>query len=237
MSGKTGKILFTLFLLALFVNLVLVDLWYLSEKRKLEESIGQSRTYPFDQTTDGENSERADFDQINQEIAPDLVDLDCNQGCQKLIEEMVTEAISKLPTTKPQSSSIKPLAPTGVSDKTKIIYVPLVTEGNTVSTSWSDILPSEFYFDLADYPGTKEVRFYAYLKSDQGAAKVFARLYDQTNNRGVDHSDIETQSGNYTLVESSKMTIWRGNNKYTVQLKSLNGTQAFLKEAKIKIIF
>ena len=81
------------------------------------------------------------------------------------------------------------------------------------------------------------MRFEAYLLADQGAAKVYARLYDSTNNRGVDYSDIQTNSSSYTRIQSSKTSIWRGNNKYIVQLKSENGTVAKIKDAKLVVSY
>ena len=111
-----------------------------------------------------------------------------------------------------------------------------MSAGSISSVAWSDIIPSEFYFDLSSYPGAKQVRFEAYLLSvnnDLGAA----RLYDVTNKRGVDSSDIQTTASTFTRVESSGIVIWRGNNKYTVQLHSVNGTEVQLKDAKLKIVF
>lgn len=153
----------------------------------------------------------------------------CVDECQVIIDQKISEALAKLPTL---------VVPTSApATQVKAVYIPLVTEGTTVNTTWTDINPSEFYFDLADYPGAKEVRFICYLQALHGSAKVYARLYDQTNKRGVDYSDLETQSDSYVRLESSGITIWRGNNKYTVQLRSANGTQVLLKEVKLKVIF
>jgi hypothetical protein len=234
MSPKLGKIILVLFGLSVLINLIIVDFWFLKKK----EEIVKDSSAEESPLTLPEEGERKETEEVGEEITEDEVNLNnlsCPEKCQKLIEERIEEAIARIPT---QTSQAKVVIPTtAASDKTKMIYVPLVTEGSTVNTTWTDIVPSEFYFDLNDYPGVKEIRFTAYIQAVQGAAKVYARLYDQTNKRGVDYSDIETQSGNYTLVESSKMTIWRGNNKYTVQLKSLNGTQVLLKDAKLKILF
>jgi len=161
----------------------------------------------------------------------------CSQGCLELIEEKIKEVEEKIPAQNPEKTT-PVIIPTSVpAAQAKAIYIPLVAEGTTVSTSWVDVVPSEFYFNLADYPGATQVRFICYLQALHGSAKVYARLYDQTNKRAVDYSQLETQKDSYTLLESSGITIWRGNNQYTVQLKSENGTQVLLKEAKLKIIF
>lgn len=235
MNGKTGKIILVFFGLSALINLLIVDLWVLKRKEEIAPDFlpdKPSVTLPVE--TEKEKLERETLSDITKDEVS-LDSFDCSDKCQKLIEDKVRQEIAKIPTQPPAKTLA--VVPTVTGNKNKIVYVPLVTEGTTASTIWSDILPSEFYFDLNDYPGVKEVRFVAYLQAVQGAAKIYARLYDQTNKRGIDYSDIETQSSSYTLVESSKMTIWQGNNRYTVQLKSLNGTQALLKEAKLKIIF
>lgn len=235
MSWKAGKIILVLFGLSVLINLIVVDFWFLKKKQEIAKDFSAEKP-PLALP---DESGRKGIEEAENEITKDeinLNNLDCTDRYQKLIEERIEEAIAKIPTqTSPKTKVVIPTTTT--SDKAKMIYVPSVTEGSTVNTTWTDIVPSEFYFDLNDYPGAKEVRFVAYLQALHGSAKVYARLYDQTNKRGIDYSDLETQSDTYTLVESSKMTIWRGNNKYTVQLRSVNGTQVLLKEAKLKILF
>lgn len=166
-------------------------------------------------------------------IAPDELDY------QNLIKDEIEKQLSAMPTIAGQSSVSptvpKSAVPTTVSQP-KIAYVPLVSSGSVFSITWADITPSEFYFDLNDYPNVKEVRFEAFLQSSNSDL-VFARLYDQTNKRGVDFSELQSSSATFTRVQSAAIKIWRGNNKYTVQLRSVNGTGVQLQEAKLIIIF
>lgn len=155
----------------------------------------------------------------------------CGIICKQTIQEKIAEELNRLPSPAGQSSVSPP------NGKPKVIYIPLVTEGNSVSTEWVDIMPSEFYFDLTNYPSAKEVRFETYLLALYGSAKVYARIYDATNFRGVDNSELSTQNNSFTRMESSAISIWRGNNKYTVQLRSANGTEVRLREAKLKILY
>lgn len=162
----------------------------------------------------------------------------CELTCQDLIEEKIKEGLAKLPSPAGQSSVPTAVSSRAVSPdtKTKVVYVPLTNEGGVSSSDWTDVVPSEFYFNLADYPGVKEVRFEAFLSSvndDQG----YARIYDATNKRGVDFSDLLFSKSAYTRIESSRMVIWNGNNKYTVQLRSANGTKVQIKDAKLKVLF
>lgn len=158
-----------------------------------------------------------------------------------LIKDEIEKKLSELPLTAGQSSVLPTVfVPTSktptVASQPKIAYVPLVSSGSVFSITWTDITPSEFYFDLNDYPNAKEVRFEAFLQSSNNDL-VSARIYDQTNKRGVDFSELQTSTPTFTRIQSSAIKIWRGNNKYTVQLKSVNGTGVQLREAKLIIIF
>lgn len=159
----------------------------------------------------------------------------CQEACEDLITQKVDEAVAKI--TPPVAVVTQKVTNVSSGSQTKVAYVPLGAEGSVSSVSFADIVPSEFYFDLENYPGVKEVRFEAYIKASGPGTKIYARLYDQTNKRGVDLSEIETSSGTYERQESSGIVIWRGNNKYTVQLRSVNGTEASLKDAKLKIMY
>jgi hypothetical protein len=167
----------------------------------------------------------------------------CGSLCQKTIAEKIQAELDKGTPSAGQSSSVtvSPPATCAVqptaSPQIKTLYIPLASQGSTVSTSWADIAATNFYFNLADYPGAKEVRFETHLLALDGASPVYARLYDVTNKRGVDYSDVSTRNQSYTRLESSALKIWRGNNLYLIQLRSEIGIEAQLKEAKLKIIF
>lgn len=168
-----------------------------------------------------------------------LATASCELSCKEIIEEEIQQELAKLPALAGQSS-VSPAAPlkipTQSNNKPKIVYVPLITDGSVSAAEWTGIVPSEFYFDPANYPSAKEFRFEAYLSSandDRG----FARLYDATNKRGVDFSDLSFNKSEFTRIESSAVKIWNGNNKYSIQLRSVNGTKVQVKEAKLKIYY
>lgn len=164
----------------------------------------------------------------------------CGLICRQTIKEEIEKELSKLPSSAGQSS-VSPsvpriVQPTKTNGKPKEVYIPLTTGGSTTAVTWEDILPSEFYFDLNNYQGYREIRFEVYLLSlNNDPGKV--RIYDFTNKRAVDYSELQTTSSSFSRIESGAITIWRGNNKYTVQLRSANGTEVKLKDARLKIIY
>jgi len=218
---KNLKILLIVFLVLIIANFSVLDFFFVKdrfvEKKTQEASEGE--------TIVGEQSK----------VATDS----CGLVCQQTIVAKISEELSRLPSPAGQSSVSPPLpikTPTATNGKPKVVYIPLITFGSVSSISWTDIVPSEFYFDLSNYSGAKEVRFETYLLSLNNDL-VTARMYDATNKRAVDFSDLQTTSSTFTRIESSPLVIWQGNNKYTIQLRSVNGTQAQLKDARLKILY
>lgn len=166
---------------------------------------------------------------------------DCSLECQQLVEQKIAYVISQIPTqipiqkpAKTSSFTVPNALPT--QSQTRVSYIPLATAATINSSDWTDIIPSDFYLDLADYSGVKSVRLEVYLKSQYQSGKVYLRLYDVTNKRAVDYSDLSSSSETFELRRSSDLTIWRGNNLYRLQGKTSSGIEGYLKEAKLKIL-
>ena len=117
-----------------------------------------------------------------------------------------------------------------------MIYIPLGGSGSTASTSWADVGNAEVYFNIDDYQNVDRIYFEGFIRVKNGNGKAFARLYDVTHSIGVQGSDIETNNENFTMVESGTLSFWRGKNLYRIQVKSLNGYDAYIDSGRIKII-
>jgi len=165
----------------------------------------------------------------------------CGLACQqKIAEEVAQEVARAMATVSGQKvvetkTVVKEVAPTLSNEQAKVVYIPLVASASNTNTNWTDVIPSEFYFDLASYPGAKTVRFTGYLRAVHATGPVYVRLYDVSNNRGVDNSDFSTSSNTSQRFESAALSIWRGNNLYRVQLRSPTATEAQLSEVKLKV--
>lgn len=158
----------------------------------------------------------------------------CGTDCLKEIQQEVQKAVANLPTVKPTAEKIAQPIPT--SPSTKIVYISIGSTGSTANTSWADIPGTDFYFDLSDYPGVKSVRWEASLQSYLSSDPVYVRLYDVTNNRAVDGSDLTTTFSTYQYIRSSDLTIWRGNNLYRIQARGSSGNTVNLSSPRLKII-
>lgn len=115
-------------------------------------------------------------------------------------------------------------------------YVPIPGSGNTLETSWTDIEGTDLYLSKSDYPGIIEVYFEANMKLMNGNGKGFLRIYDVTNGRAVDGSEIETSSQTSEFVSSGQISLWEGYNQYRVQAKSLTADTTYFESGRIKII-
>jgi len=138
-----GLIVFLVFLV--LVNVLFLDWWIFNKK---EEGV--------------KSSEILSIPAISESLTASP---SCQLACQDLIEEKIKMELSQLPSPAGQSS----FSPAAVN-KTTVAYIPLATDGSAKSNDWTEVIPSEFYFNLADYPGAKEVRFEAFLSSLNGVS-------------------------------------------------------------------
>lgn len=209
----------------LVANLVFLD--YLAWKNQKTNGEDEDNNLMFNLPTLSRNEEEMATS------GAEPIDLSCSSGCEGLIDQKIEEALAKIPTQSTSKATI--IAPT--SSQPRVAYIPLIAEATINSSDWKDITPSDFYFDLADYSRTGNVRLEVYLKSQYQSGKVYLRLYDLTNKRAVDYSDLSSSSEAFELQRSSDLSIWQGNNLYRLQGKTQSGIEGYLKEAKLKITF
>ena len=161
----------------------------------------------------------------------------CGTVCQQTIDEKISQAIATLSgkeTTKESKTAEKTTTPK--PSQPQVIYIPLGGGGSTISRDWADVGNAEVYLDVNDYPNLEKAYFEGFIKVKHGNGKAFARLYDVNHSIGVQGSDIESASENFTLVESGTLNFWQGKNLYRIQIKSLNGYEASIDSGRIKII-
>ncbi len=125
--------------------------------------------------------------------------------------------------------------PAQPTPSSKVTHITIGGSSSTSSTSWQDIQGTDFYFDLTDYPTTTSVRWEISLRAFLAGNLVYARLYDVTNSRAVDFSELSSDSGTSVLQRSVDLAIWRGNNLYRVQGKSSTGNPAYLDSPRLRI--
>ncbi len=163
---------------------------------------------------------------VTEAVPTTAEEVGCPAACQeKWREELATVA------ARPVVAEVKATA----APKAKTAYLSLGGGGETVSREWVEVPGSDFSFDLADYV-SPWVYLQTNLKSEYGNSRCFVRLYDLSNLRAVDFSEQTTDQTGFVSLTSLALKIWRGNNNYELQIKSLNGIRCFLESPRLKIV-
>ncbi len=119
----------------------------------------------------------------------------------------------------------------------KITYIPL-TGGSTQNTDWVTVPGSGFNFNISDYGSKASVIWDANIRVDNASGQTFVRLFDTTHGITVNGSEINIiDTSSSTDVTSGGLSFWQGNNSYVVQIKSLNGSTAFMDSGRIKVTY
>lgn len=221
MKDKILPIIITLAAILIVANLVALDIGWFKQQKEYKslhtEFNSETTTTPISSTTSA---------------TPDS----CGTVCQQTIDEKISQAMATVSGKEAiKETKVAEKAPKETS-QAKVIYIPLGGSGSTASTSWADVGNAEVYFNIDDYQNVDRIYFEGFIRVKNGNGKAFARLYDVTHSIGVQGSDIETNNENFTLVESGTLSFWRGKNLYRIQVKSLNGYDAYIDSGRIKII-
>ncbi|HCX25256.1 TPA: hypothetical protein DHT69_00210, partial [Candidatus Collierbacteria bacterium] len=83
-------------------------------------------------------------------------------------------------------------------------------------SDWTKISGTDFSFDAALYGGSVEVSWQGWIENGKGSV----RLYDSTNHRAVDSSELSVDSGVRSSFYSKPISIWRGQNQYYLEGKN-----------------
>ncbi|KKT42001.1 MAG: hypothetical protein UW64_C0017G0031 [Microgenomates group bacterium GW2011_GWC1_44_37] len=144
----------------------------------------------------------------------------------KTLEERVASLESRVLTLERNTGLVKPKS----TGKIKEQYVQLAG-GSVNSASWTRIPGTEFYFDTALYGTSVEVSWQGWIDNGYGSV----RIYDDTNHRAVDNSELSVDSGVKSSFYSKPMSIWRGQNQYHIEGKNPLG-EIIISSPRLKIV-
>lgn len=126
---------------------------------------------------------------------------------------------------------------TGTAKKTGTFKENFVAIGSATvdgANDWTKVSGSDFWLDLSLYGEVSEVTMQGWI--DNGSGRV--RLYDSTNSRVVDFSEISVKndSSNSTSFYTKAVSIWRGQNQYYLQVRGNGNTRVELSGVKLKVL-
>lgn len=161
-------------------------------------------------------------------------DLSCSNACLLAIQQATISA--KLDSSLYQGHPLQ-MASEGVKSQpvSRETYIPLGT-GSTSKSDWTDLTATETLINPASYGNVKEAYFIASLRNPTQNGQVEAQLYNATDKHPVWGSHVVMKGPVSQTISSGKITLDAGNKLYRVQIKSTLQFEAFLDNAKIRII-
>lgn len=161
----------------------------------------------------------------------------CGEKCKSYVDQAIQAKQAKQAPQASPTPAIKIIYQTVPKAKVRsTTYVTLAGSGSTTNRDWVNVAGSDFYFSPGDYPGLVEIYFEANIKLMTGSGWAYVRLYDSTHGIGVQGSEVSTQTGVDTVVESGLVSFWQGKNLIRVQIKSLTTESAIYNSGRLRIV-
>ncbi|MCJ7792457.1 MAG: hypothetical protein MUP45_00545 [Candidatus Marinimicrobia bacterium] len=207
-KGKEMVFLFSIFLL--WLNVLFLNFKVLTKEKREEMASTTAETSPVISPLPFTSEE-------NQEACP--------EACWQALATTAGQI------NQASSSSAPPL----ISLTVKEVYIPLGT-GSTKSQDWEAINGAEAVIDLANYPQIKSIIFEASIRIPTANGRVYAKLYNVTEQHDVWYSEVSSEGPVSQREESKEISLGSGRKLYRVMMKSTMSYEAILDSARIKII-
>lgn len=120
-------------------------------------------------------------------------------------------------------------AKTSAGSKENFMNLP---SGSAMGTDWTKIEGTDFWFDQSLYGNVAYVIYSGWVENGTG----FVRLFDKTNGRAVDGSEVAVAANTRASFYSGNLAIWRGQNQYYLQVKNLQGNTVTVTGMRLKIV-
>ncbi len=159
---------------------------------------------------------------------------DCDRDC---VSQIVDDKLSQLPsptTIVVTTAPAKTTAPKATTEK--ISFIP-VAGGTAAGTDWTSLSGTEFWLDASLYGDEVIATWEGNLRIQDGNGLGYARLYDATNHRAVDGSEVQVSGTQTISFYSGNLAIWRGQNQYRVEVRSSTGYPVTVSSARIKLVY
>lgn len=213
MRDNSSHIVIIFLLTIITINLFLLDLKVFAPANNIQISDITSVATPILSPTANPN-----------EILPQ--NLICPNSCLSIIQQATSSAS--------QGSSQEVLSQKA-SGQSREFYIPLGS-GSTTKSDWDDITGTETLINPANYGNIKEMYFIASLRNPTQNGQVEAQLYNVTDKHLVWDSHTKMVGPVSQTITSNRIYLDNGAKLYRVQLRSTLQFQAFLDNAKIRII-
>lgn len=151
----------------------------------------------------------------------------CPKSCTDLIQNISTARITSIPLPARFDQGNFQVLP-------KEFYVP-IGSGTTRSLEYEELAGAEAYIDSSNYSRIKEVTFEVFLRNPTGNGQVYAKLFNVTDKHDVWFSEVNFEGGGIAR-KTAVINLENGNKLYRVMLRSTLKYDAYVDNARVKIV-
>lgn len=213
-------------ILFLVINVIIVDVLFLS----LQKSLGEKNTANFPSLCP--QSCLNQFSQITASLQPQKDTATISAGISSTPALLPTN--TPAPTATPTSSATPSATPT---PPTKEYFIPL-GQGNGSATDWTVVSGIGAKINYTSYGKIEKVYFEATVRVPAGSQVVYVRLYNSSSGQAIANSDLTLSSNTSTLLTSKEISLTdtKDENLYQVQLKTQLGSTTYIDQARLRIV-
>lgn len=159
----------------------------------------------------------------------------CDEEC---VRQLIGESVASLSgATKEEAVASKVVSTGGTvsslgEKQTKFVSLP---GGSAVGNDWMRVGEVK-WLDTSLYGSLVSATWQGWVELPGGSGIVEMRLYDATNGRAVDGSQVVVTNVERTSFYSPNISLWRGQNQYFAEVKNTGGGVVSLSGLQIKLI-
>lgn len=229
----SNKLVVIGFFVVLFINIVILDIYFLSSALRPQLSPVTPRVSSL-QSAQCPLTCMSEISQIkafltNSNATPSATSM------ASLAAGLIAD-ITPTYTPTPTPTATPTLTPTpSPTPGQREYYIPL-GQGWGSYSDWAVVPGMGATIDPANYGSIVKVYFEATVRIPTGNQTVYVRLYNANTFQSVASSDLTLSGGTSTLLTSQPIILNSGNNTYQVQLKTQLQYQTYIDQARIRII-
>ncbi len=159
----------------------------------------------------------------------------CDEKC---VRKIVSEATASITLSLPPSTlkPIKTLVPSmsAMAQPTRELFVSF-GKGQSSGIDWSDITGAEASINTAQFGSIKSIYFEVTLSIPSTEGIAYARLYNASDAKPVEGSDVSTTNSGATFLISQPIAL-AGTRVYKVQTKSTANRDVILSQSRIRVV-
>ncbi len=159
----------------------------------------------------------------------------CDEKCVRKIVSEATASIalpSPRTTFKPTKTTAPSTAPSAPS--TRELFVSF-GKGQSSGIDWSDITGAETSINASQFGSIKSIYFEVTLSIPSTQGIAYARLYNASDAKPVEGSDVSTTNSGATFLISQPIAL-EGTKLYKVQTKSTENKDVIISQSRIRVV-